>query len=50
MSDLLNEFDLFPMGRHDDIVDSASQGFNLLSGGLSDPERFLGIIAKKRRW
>jgi len=50
MSDLLNEFDLFPMGRHDDIVDSASQGFNLLSGGLSDPERFLNIIAKKRRW
>jgi predicted phage terminase large subunit-like protein len=47
--DILNEFVLFPMGRHDDIIDSVSMAFNQLSGN-GDPNRFRNIISKKRRW
>jgi predicted phage terminase large subunit-like protein len=47
--DILNELDLFPMGKHDDIIDVISGSVNQLSGGGS-PERFRNIISKKRRW
>jgi len=47
--DILNELDMFPLGKHDDIIDGISGSFNQLSGGGS-PERFRNMISKKRRW
>lgn len=47
---LLSEMQLFPLGKHDDCVDSVSASFNQLSGAVGRPERFLTMIAKRRRY
>lgn len=47
---LLSEMQLFPLGKHDDCVDACSSCFNQLSGAVGRPERFLTMIAKRRRY
>lgn len=46
---VLSEMQLFPLGKHDDCVDSISACFNQLSGAVGRPERLLTMVSRRRR-
>jgi predicted phage terminase large subunit-like protein len=47
---LLSEFQLFPLGKHDDVVDATSTAFNQLSGALGRSDRFLTMVSRRHHY